>query len=266
MRNDAMASTSINQYALVLLVAGMVWSVGSGSAWAQSKYATSDNQSGYVHWIELYDENNNKIDPVENPKPYSPEKTCGRCHDFKTIAHGWHFNAALSKPNSDAGRPGIPMIWSDPRTGTHLPVSYRGWEGTYHPNDLGISPWQMAAKFGGYLPGMKTDAGSSGNATAAQSNNSGGSAGGIESDAIRSSSIDRSAITGALPIDCMLCHFRPGSGYSPFTWTEQIQDQNFAYAPTAALGLAVVTGNLKRLKDSADLESAEVQEQLPSVR
>ena len=35
-----------------------------------------------------------------------------------------------------AGEPGI---WTDERTGTQLPLSYRDWEGTYDPGELGIS-------------------------------------------------------------------------------------------------------------------------------
>lgn len=213
--------------------------------------------AGYVHWIDLYDENNTRVDPVENPRPYSPEKTCGRCHDFKSIAHGWHFNAA-SDQSSAPGRPGLPMIWSDARTGTHLPLSYRGWKGTHTPQQLGISHWQMAAKFGGYLPGMASPLANpkSENPTNAD----------VASESPVTASVDRSRITGNLPIDCMLCHFRPGSGYSSFAWTEQIQEQNFSYAPTAALGIGVVTGNLKRLKDDLDLSSAEAIEQLPTIK
>jgi hypothetical protein len=63
----------------------------------------------------------------------------------------------------------------------------------------------------------------------------------------------------------MLCHNRPGSGYSSFVWTEQIQEQNFRYAPTAALGLGVVTGGMRRLKADLDLASPEAAELLPKV-
>lgn len=240
------------RFVFATLLAAMLLGLGTATpVVAQSKYASSDSMSGYVHIIDLYDESNNRIDPTaENAKPYSPEKTCGRCHDFKTIAHGWHFNAALPTASSDSGRPGMPMIWSDPRTGTHLPLSYRGWKGTHKPKELGLSNWQMAAKFGGYVPGMTVES-----QTELKP---------AEGEAAKV--VDRTRITGTLPIDCMLCHFRPGSGYSPFTWTEQVQEQNFAYAPTAALGLAVVTGNLRRLKDDVDLSTDEAKEQLPKLQ
>lgn len=224
--------------------------------YSQTRYATSDSQKGYVHWIELVDEENQRIDPVESPRPYSPEKTCGKCHDFKTISHGWHFNAASSVAKSESGRPGQPLIWKDPRTGTYLPLSFRGWKGTFKPADLGLTNWQVAAKLGGYLPGFSPD-------TPMGSPQS--DAGMVEAGDSSGSSIDRSHITGALSVDCMLCHHRPGSGYSPFVWKEQIDEQNFAYAPTAALGLAVVTGNMRRLKDDFDIRSPDAKDQLPNV-
>jgi hypothetical protein len=249
------ASTSQNRWYLLgllpdlLLLLGAFLFVAIAPAYGQSRYATSDNLSGYVHWIEMYDANNNRIDPnAENPPPYSPANTCGRCHDFNTIAHGWHFN---SVDETLHGRPGQPWVWSDPRTGTHLPLSYRDWAGTYDPDALGISRWQMAAKFGGFLPG-----GGPGSSEALKE---------LVKSLKGSEIIDRSHITGSLPVDCMLCHHRPGSGYSPFVWTEQIEDQNFAFAPAAALGIATVSGTMKRLKDNFDPAAEESAKQLPQL-
>ncbi len=232
------------------LLLGVVLTSLLSSAYGQSRYATSDNLSGYVHWIELYDAANNRIAAdMENPPPYSPATTCGRCHDFNTISHGWHFN---SVDDTLHGRPGQPWIWSDPRTGTHLPLSYRDWDGTLDPDQLGISRWQMAAKFGGFLPGGGPGSTESLQQEVAPFNGS--------------ETIDRTHITGALPVDCMLCHHRPGSGYSPFVWTEQIEDQNFAFAPTAALGVGTVSGSTKRLKDDFDPAAEGAAKQLPQVQ
>ncbi|MFN3192718.1 MAG: hypothetical protein ACE361_19555 [Aureliella sp.] len=225
--------------------AAIVVALGSNAS-AQKRYATSDNQSGYVHWIELYDADNRKIDPTaENPKPYSPEKTCGRCHDFDTIAHGWHFNSI--DPEAKHGRRGQPWIYSDPRTGTHLPISYRGWEGTFSPEQLQLSRWQVAEKLGGYMPG--------------------GGIGSAESLAAPSpeGSEDRSKVTGELPVDCMMCHRNTGNGYSPFAWTEQVEEQNFAYAPSVALGIATVSGNMTRLKDDFDPTAEDAAAKLPKL-
>lgn len=246
---------------LVLAVALSSWG-DANRAVAQGRYATSDSHSGYVHWIELLDANNTKVDPTaEFPQPYSPERTCGRCHEFDTIAHGWHFNA--TDPTVDSGRPGQPWIWSDPRSGTHLPLSYRNWAGTYNPDVLGLSRWEVAAKLGGFLPG----GGLTGAPTASSSADGQGAADGqgVPSEpSSEAAARDRSAITGAMPVDCLLCHNNQGSGYSPFVWTEQIEDQNFAYAPTVALGLAEISGTLARLKEF-DPSAADAASKLPKL-
>lgn len=222
---------------------------------AQNRFATSDNLSGYVHWIELYDAENNRIDPrAEFPEPYSPERTCGRCHEFDTISHGWHFDAV--DPKSSSGRPGQPWIWSDPRSGTHLPLSYRGWEGTYDPDVLGLSRWEVAAKLGGFLPGGgpgSSDA-MSGDVTAQAD----------PTTAAEAADRNRSHITGPLPVDCLMCHRNRGSGYSPFVWTEQVQEQNFSYAPTVALGLATISGNMARLRE-LDPQTEDDASKLPKL-
>ncbi|MDP1563577.1 MAG: hypothetical protein Q8M16_19530 [Pirellulaceae bacterium] len=224
-------------YRLVLTL-GAAWSLffASISEAQTSRFATSDNDSGYVHWIELYDAKNNKILP-ESPRPYSPKATCGRCHDVETISHGFHFQAGSEA--TEAGRPGQPWVWSDPKTGTHLPLSYRPWEGTYDPDKLGISRWQMALLFGGYLPG-------GGPGSEANLPNGPTPAAGT---ALADIAKNRSMVTGPLLIDCMLCHHMQGHGYSPFAWTEQIKQENFAYAPFAAMGLGTIEGAVKRLKD-----------------
>lgn len=225
---------------------------------AQGRYATSDSGSGYVHWIELLDANNTQVDPTaEFPQPYSPARTCGRCHEFDTIAHGWHFNA--TDPSVDPGRRGQPWIWSDSRSGTHLPLSYRGWEGTYNPDVLGLSRWEVAAKLGGYLPGGSMAGGSA--ARAATSDRDGGQA---DNEEQNSADRDRTAITGEMPIDCLMCHGTQGSGYSPFVWTEQIANQNFAYAPTVALGLAKISGSMARLKN-LDPAAEDTASKLPKL-
>ena len=236
---------------------------------AQNRYATSDNGSGYVHWIDLYDADNRKIDPAaESPKPYSPEKTCGRCHEYSTISHGWHFNA--TDADTKHGRPGQPWIWSDDLTGTHLPLSFRGWEGTHNPDDLGLSRWEVAAKLGGFMPGggvgsleslLPEDEGneiSKEQIAAAKESES-------EKETDEWEAEDKTHITGAVPVDCMMCHRNAGSGYSPFVWSEQIEDENFAYAPTAALGIATVSGNMTRLKGDFDPKLEENQAKLPKV-
>jgi hypothetical protein len=51
-------------------------------------------QKGVCPPFNLYDEEGNLIDPVNNVntgKPYSPKQTCGKCHDYEKITQGFHF-------------------------------------------------------------------------------------------------------------------------------------------------------------------------------
>ncbi|MBL8889006.1 MAG: hypothetical protein JNL67_03440 [Planctomycetaceae bacterium] len=233
----------------------LAWTLVAGPViFAQSnRFATSDNHSGYVHWIELYDAKNNKITP-ESQRPYSPAATCGRCHDVETISHGFHFQAGMA--DIEGGRVGQPLVWSDPKTGTQLPLSYRGWDGTHDPDKLGITRWQMALQFGGFWPGGGP--GRDEHLSQGPQPEPG--------TALAEVAKNRSAITGPLLIDCMLCHHRQGSGYSPFAWTEQIKQENFAFAPMAAMGLGNVEGAIKRLKDDFDPAAEGSAAQLPQVK
>ena len=62
-----------------------------------------------------------------------------------------HFNAM--EQDAVQGRRGEPWVWVDTRTGTQLPLSYRGWRGTYDPRHLGISEWEFVLQFGRHMPG-----------------------------------------------------------------------------------------------------------------
>ena len=118
----------------------------------ESRFAVTNSRSQYAHWIDLYDANDHRIDPTDpNAAPYSPLHTCGRCHDYEAISHGWHFNAM--RQDAVHGRRGEPWVWVDTRTGTQLPLSYRGWRGTYDPHKLGISEWEFVLQFGRHMPG-----------------------------------------------------------------------------------------------------------------
>lgn len=65
------------------------------------------------------------------------------------------------------------------------------------------------------------------------------------------------SLSGQLNVDCMICHSNDRS-YSPEVWWEQIEDENFAWAPTAALGMGHVDGEVSRLPD--DFDPATVEE------
>jgi hypothetical protein len=255
---------------IALSVLALVLAGGQASpALAQSRFEQTGSRSQYVHWIPLRDATDREIDPTAaNPPPYSPIKTCGHCHDVKAIAHGWHFNApdpvdANGKAINE-GRPGEPWLWVHPWTGTSIPLSYRGWPGTVQPTAVGLSPMDYILTFGRQLPGglpresqvaepadpKPADATKPADAADAQpaqptpaSAPAKAAAGTSGGDAFR--------LSGQLEIDCLICHSADRS-YSPERWAEQIALKNFAWAPTAAAGLATVQGSVKSLPADFD--------------
>ncbi|TWU60319.1 hypothetical protein Poly51_05940 [Rubripirellula tenax] len=242
--------------------------VGNQAFAADSEsYAHSDSNKRYLHHIDLYDVNNRKI-TADSDQPYSTLKTCGRCHDYATISHGWHFNAFTSDARRRAetgeaeatasdGRPGEPWIWTDARTGTQLPLSYRDWLGRFNPTDIGLSTFEMTRQFGARIPGGNM-------ATPAKEASKDEKDDGVQEDDANDDS-SRWALTGSLEIDCMACHATSGV-YDFEVRRETIEAENFAWAPTAALRLGDVAGSVSRIKTGSDPSDETVQAKLPKVK
>src|ERR1043165_3077486 len=160
--------------------------------------------------------------------PYSTAETCGRCHEYEAIGRGWHFNA--TKANVKAGRPGEPWILTDPATHTQLPLSYRGWAGTFKPNDLGISDFDFLMNFARHLPG--------------------GGAGEPNQLDPKDLKTARMLVTGKMEIDCLLCHESSGH-YNHETRFKAMAVQNIKWAPAIGAGLGTF-GGFKTAKAIAD--------------
>ena len=205
--------------ALVTATVALAAALATGAAEkAEKKVAhIPGSRFTYVHTLALKDAEGTDIALDEPPvMPFSYDATCSKCHEYDTIRKGWHFNAP--DPDVPPGRPGQPWFWADQVTGTQIPVSYRDWPNTWHPDELGITPWQFIQMFGHHLPG-----GGPGEMTK------------VEDPAARW------LVSGTMQINCGSCH----SGDPAYDQVEsflQIARQNFRWAATAATPLAVVTG------------------------
>ncbi|EMI56307.1 hypothetical protein [Rhodopirellula sallentina] len=265
---------------VVLILGGLTnlcWGADGGR-----RFAHSDSDKRYLHHIVLYDINNRKITP-DSDQPYSPKNTCGRCHDYETISHGWHFNAfrshtlrAASTNSSDDsanledsertnaadsshervtdGRPGEPWIWTDSRTGTQLPLSYRNWPGRFNPDAIGITELEMVRHFGGRLPGGGM--GSQDERPSAET---------TDADSTDEVPPSRWQLTGDLEVDCMVCHAVSGA-YDFELRRDTIGSENFAWAPTAALRLGEIDGSVARIKEGTDPDDPRTQSKIPKVK
>ena len=191
----------------------------------------TESRAPFLHNIPLHDAQGRLITPPDllseegkpqEPKasPYSPAQTCGKCHDYEAISQGWHFNADVGtvKP----GRPGEPWILTDPPTHTQIPLSYRGWPGTFKPSDLGLTDYEFLTNFARHFPG-----------------------GGVaEPDKINAGDreMGRMLITGKMEIDCMVCHQSAGR-YDHEARFNALKAEEFRWAPAIAASLGVFSSS-----------------------
>jgi hypothetical protein len=196
-----------------------------GSARAEDIH--TESRTPFLHNIPLHDSQGRLISPPpvvseegkpQEPRgnPYSPAQTCGKCHDYETISEGWHFNADAG--TVPPGRPGEPWILTDTATHTQIPLSYRGWTGTFKPSNLGLSDFEFLTNFARHFPG-----------------------GGVgEPDKIKSNDpeMGRLLITGKMEIDCLICHQTAGR-YDHEARFNALKAQDFRWTPTIAAGLGV---------------------------
>lgn len=189
----------------------------------------TESRMPYRHVIPLRDHAGNMITPPaafdeegkpQEPRgaPFSTAQTCGRCHDYQSISQGWHFNAA--RDGVAPGRPGEPWILTDPATRTQIPLSYRGWEGTFRPPDVGMSDYDFLVAFARHFPG-------GGVGEPAQER--------MGTNDVR---MRRMQITGTLEIDCLMCHEKQGH-YDHEARYKAVTAENFKWAPTIGAELGV---------------------------
>jgi hypothetical protein len=218
----------------------------------------SDSRSPFPHHIALADEDGKPIQPFPTEKqapaqPYSSAFTCGKCHEYELMSTGWHFNANLKLVNP--GRPGEPWIYIDAVTRTQIPLSYRGWKGTWEPKQVGITDFGFIATFGRQFPG-----GGPGEVfvpptpeNATKEPEAGSNIGHYPEEPK-----SRWPISGPLQIDCLICHNADNTYDANERGRAIMERENFRWAATAAAGLANVTGNSARLLP-ADWDPAEAK-------
>lgn len=201
----------------------------------------TESRTPFRHVIPLRDAEGNQIIPPPEfdeqgkhqearGQPVSMSQTCGRCHEYSAIGQGWHFNAGNT--NVKSGRPGEPWILTDAATRTQIPLSYRGWPGTFKPAHLGISDFDFLVAFARHYPG-----GGVGDPPKEK----------MEPFDVR---MRRMQVTGGLEIDCMICHAKSG-GYSHEARAKALGNENFKWAPTIASELGIY-GASRMAKTFAD--------------
>jgi len=213
--------------ALIVVMAACAVVFSAGAAPKKPTHVDG-SRTRAVHTTPLYNEFGEKIQHnFTRPDPFSPRMTCGDCHDYEKIGMGWHFNSSLDI--TAPGRPGEPWVLVDESTGTQLPLSYRGWPGTWNPEEAGLTPWEFTKRFARHMPGGDM---------------------GEKEEAIPDPKA-RWEVSGRLEINCLTCH-STYTKQNQSEWAFQIGRENFRWAATAASGLGIVDNVASRLRDTWD--------------
>ena len=216
--------------ALATALGAVGWLACLAAAAPENQVAPDPGRSTPVHRIPLFDRDGEAVTPgAKDAKPFSLKVTCGKCHDYRKIQCGWHFSTADA--NVPAGRPAQPWILTDLATGTQIPLSFRKWQGSYRPQELGLSSWRFVDAFGRHSPG--------------------GDVAERFADDHADPETDRWEATGYLGINCLACHSRSPE-QNQEEWAKNVSRGNYLEADTAASGLAYVTGFVNRLPSTFD--------------
>ncbi|HZV33048.1 MAG TPA: multiheme c-type cytochrome, partial [Verrucomicrobiae bacterium] len=136
---------------------------------------------------------------------------------------------------------------TDPATHTQIPLSYRGWPGTFSPRDIGMSDFDFVAMFARHLPG--------------------GGVGEPDKLDAKDPNTRRMLVTGTLQVDCLICHDTSGR-YTYEPRFNALKAQDFKWATTVAEGLGTISGfrTAKSLADSWRSTNSPPPTNVPAIK
>ena len=200
------------------------------------------NRASITHLIELWDDRGKQIKSADaQPRPVSMRNTCGKCHDYDTMAAGWHFHSGST--NVLSGRVGEPWMLTDNRIRTQIPISNRDWKGTYKPGDVDLNAWKFLKKFSSHFPG-----GNYGEMAPSEDEEGEG-----DEEEVDTSELFRWEISGKYEINCLACHHADRKQNQSDS-ALQAAKENYRWAATVGSGLASVKGTASELEDFYDPE------------
>jgi len=101
---------------LLLLGPGSLNSAIAATGELDQQYEEAKREAmGICPPINLLDEEGKIINPLENLNanaPYSPKKTCGKCHNYDKITQGYHFQQGKGEKMSQAFQETYPWCTS----------------------------------------------------------------------------------------------------------------------------------------------------------
>ncbi len=201
----------------------------------------------------LYDENDSLINPVlgiNADKPYSPRKTCGKCHDYEKITKGYHFQQGRGEEPNELMKARYQWVTSPGNYGgtwcSPAPI-YRqlAKKTNKSAKEIDMTSFDfITATCGGCHPGggsLEFDRNgirydkfikdSTNKLSSGDDNN-------FDGDYYKAK-WDK---TGVIEADCMLCHLPE---YNFKVRNANLDSLNFKWMATAGSGLASVNGSIK---------------------
>ncbi len=208
--------------------------------------------------FNLRDKNGDVIDPTKDkdgkpipadlplqeqglPRPVSLKKTCGACHDYNTITHGYHFQMGRDElyPPVEAGTgdspsrgPGLFGKWQLLYQRELTPINFE------NPDDVDMTPFDWVLNCGICHPG-------GGPAEYDRDHKRyderiKGDIGGLTMFGNGDYHESAWGRTGVIEADCLVCHLE---SYEYSVRVQQMKKLNFEYAATAAAGFGYVFGS-----------------------
>lgn len=207
--------------------------------------------------FHLRDKNGDVIDPTKNadgtpvdpnlpvqqqgiPRAVSTKQTCGACHPYDRITHGYHFQMGRDElyPPTDPNS-GVPKDKSPGFFGKWLSLYQRELVGKHfeNPEQVDMTPFDWIVDCGVCHPGggpAEYDRSGKNYETVKKTSPLTGSFG--DGDYYESPWEK----TGVIEADCFICHLED---YEYSVRAQQIKKWNFEYAATAAAGFGFVWGS-----------------------
>ena len=216
--------------------------------------------------VWLKNEQGDRITPAQNrTDPYSPRKTCGGCHHYRTITSGYHFQQGFDemKDGYDKKRswvlsPGMFGKWLPtaaagrlaPKTNTDLrqvDLSTYDWIGGHGKYDARGKVLSMSCGWchpGGGPMEYGRDARGRADEHRTLTESEGAHRKPLDGDFTSLHTPDglsRFRESGVVEADCLICHL---SGYRMEDRNEQLNRRNYRWAATVGAGLGKVTGSV----------------------
>jgi hypothetical protein len=197
-----------------------------------------------------------RISPAVNQfDSYSPRRTCGGCHPYKTITQGYHFRQGFDMPGKQSGLYGRGLDLA----ALPEPVAPKQFRASL-AEGLAVYDWISAGARAGFpsagwvMPGsgpLEFGRNRKGEADFSRTLIEGEAQGRATADGDYSSRLTPDRLShfresGVIEADCLICHY---PGYKMDRRNAQINSRNYRWAATAGAGLGSVKGAIFTYSD-----------------